>query len=63
MLIFSRRHTDQVLAEYVEHYNTVRPHRSLGLAAPEPGPPEPAPDSALAVECRERFGGLIRART
>jgi len=34
MLILSRRHLDSVVAEYVEHYNTARPHRSLGLAAP-----------------------------
>ena len=38
MLILSRRHLDSVVAEYVEHYNTARPHRSLGLAAPEPRP-------------------------
>jgi putative transposase len=34
MLILGRRHLATVLAEYVEHYNTHRPHRSLGQAAP-----------------------------
>ena len=29
MLILGRRHLEAVLAEYVEHYNTQRPHRSL----------------------------------
>lgn len=40
-LVFSRRHLDQVVGEYVEHYNRARPHRSLGLQAPEPLPPTP----------------------
>ena len=30
MLILGRRHLETVLAEYVEHYNSHRPHRSLG---------------------------------
>src|SRR5271165_564256 len=34
MLIFHRRQLEVVLAEYVEHYNTHRPHRSLEQAAP-----------------------------
>jgi transposase InsO family protein len=34
MLIFSRRHLERVLTEYVAHYNGHRPHRSLGQLAP-----------------------------
>jgi len=34
MLIFSRRHLESVLAQYVGHYNTHRPHRSLDQASP-----------------------------
>jgi putative transposase len=34
MLILGRRHLEAVLAEYVEHYNTHRPHRSLSQRAP-----------------------------
>jgi putative transposase len=34
MLIFGRRHLEQVLAEYVVHYNEHWPHRSLGQLAP-----------------------------
>jgi putative transposase len=33
-LIWNRRHLEQLLADYVEHYNTHRPHRSLGQRAP-----------------------------
>lgn len=34
MLIFSERHLRTVLAEYADHYNRGRPHRSLDLRAP-----------------------------
>ncbi len=34
MLIFGRRHLEGVLAQYVDHYNEHRPHRSLGQLAP-----------------------------
>ena len=38
LLIFGRRHLEQVLAEYVAHYNEHRPHRCSGSAgATEPG--------------------------
>jgi putative transposase len=34
MIILDRRHSEAVLAEYAEHYNTNRPHRSLDQCAP-----------------------------
>jgi transposase InsO family protein len=34
LLIFSRRHLEQVLVEYLAHYNQHRPHRSLDQRAP-----------------------------
>lgn len=33
-LIWNRRQLEQLLADFVEHYNTHRPHRSLGQRAP-----------------------------
>jgi putative transposase len=39
LLIANRRHLQHVLREFVEHYNTHRPHRSLELAPPEPRHP------------------------
>ena len=33
-LTWSRRHLEHLLDEYVEHYNTHRPHRTLGQRAP-----------------------------
>lgn len=34
MLILGPRHLESALAEYVGHYNSHRPHRSLGQRAP-----------------------------
>jgi hypothetical protein len=35
VLIFGRRDLQQVLVEYVEHYNRARPHRALELVPPD----------------------------
>jgi putative transposase len=34
LLIVNERHLRQVLNEYLQHYNTARPHRALGQLAP-----------------------------
>jgi transposase InsO family protein len=36
-LIWNQRHLDRLLRDYVEHYNTHRPHRALAQRAPTPG--------------------------
>ena len=36
MLIFGRRHLEAVVCEYAKHYNSHRPHRSLGQLPPMP---------------------------
>jgi transposase InsO family protein len=35
-LVWSQRQLHRVLIEYLRHYNTVRPHRSLDLRPPRP---------------------------
>jgi putative transposase len=61
ILIANPRHLRRVLAEFVDHYNTHRPHRALGLAAPEPCPPtRPVPTSrAESIRRHDGLGGLI----
>jgi transposase InsO family protein len=59
ILVFGRRHLQSVLTEYVDHYNTHRPHRSLGQR-----PPLGPASSAVAVAGgrvvrRDRLGGLV----
>jgi putative transposase len=59
MLVFGRRHLEQILRDYLTHYNTERPHRSLALAAPA-GKLEEARGSPPAEICRrDVLGGLI----
>jgi putative transposase len=58
LLIFSRRHLEQVLAAYLVHYNRERPHRSLTLAAPA-GQPPPRGSPPAQIRRRDVLGGLI----
>jgi len=45
-LLLSRRHLERVLRDYGEHYNAQRPHRGLGLRAPELSCTQPVQRSA-----------------
>ena len=62
LLIFGRRHLEQVLAEYLVHYNGHRPHRALDQQAPLTfgATPNPArgPDP-MGLRRTEILGGLI----
>jgi hypothetical protein len=60
LLVTGRRHVEQVLRGYVNHYDVHRPHRALGLEPPNP----PAGPTALSkdqgrVHRRDRLGGLL----
>jgi putative transposase len=61
ILIASRRQLERVLGVYVDHYNGHRPHRGLGLVAPQPRPGlrPVAPSHPPRVRRRDRLGGLI----
>nr|WP_240943256.1 transposase [Planosporangium thailandense] len=59
MLIFGCRHLQSVLTEYVDHYNTHRPHRSLGHRPPLESVSAPAATAGRRVVRRDRLGGLI----
>ena len=61
MLILGRRHLVAVLGEFVDHYNTHRPHRSIGQTPPCPSAPPDAISATPAgrVLRTDRLGGLI----
>jgi putative transposase len=61
ILITGRRQLERVLHTYVDHYNSHRPHRGLGLVPPHPRPALrlAAPADPLRVHRRDRLGGLI----
>ena len=58
MLIFGRRHLEAVLRRYVAHYNTERPHRSLGFAPPCPKGAA-AVEGPTVVRRNDVLGGLV----
>ena len=58
LLILGRRHLEAVLAEYVEHYNGFRPHRSLELRPPRAPTADPTVVSGPVIR-RTRVNGLI----
>ncbi len=55
LLIVGRWQLEAVVAEYVEHYNGFRPHRSLELLPPC-GSPKPPANSGARVIRRTRSG-------
>jgi putative transposase len=57
LLILGRRHLEQVLRIYIQHYNRERPHRGLALEPPEA--PQLKSPVGGAVQRRDRLGGLL----
>jgi hypothetical protein len=61
LLIVGRRHLEQVLRVYIEHYNVHRPHRALRLGSPD----TPADSDAIhearegRVHRNDLLGGLL----
>jgi putative transposase len=58
MLVLNARHLRHVLAEYETHFNTHRPHRSLGQAAPL-RPLAGRETGDVNIVRRDRLGGVI----
>jgi putative transposase len=60
LLIVNEHHLRRVLTVYLRHYNTARPHRSLGQLAPAQAPARP-PEINLAehpIRRKQVLGGL-----
>ncbi len=61
LLIVNEHHLRWVLAEYLLHYNTARPHRALGQLAPaqaDTQPPEPINLAEYRIRRKQILGGL-----
>ncbi len=58
LLITGPRHLAVVLREYIEHYNTHRPHRSLDQHPPAGRTPPPSGSTVRPLR-RDRLGGLV----
>jgi len=59
ILVFGRRHLEQILRDYLTHYNTERPHRSLALAAPVGASQEVRESPPDEIRRRDVLAGLI----
>jgi len=59
MLITSERHLQLVLGEYLDHYNTHRPHRTLHQSPPVGREHPAAPGTNVRVLRRDRLGGTL----
>jgi putative transposase len=61
LLIVNEHHLRQVLAGYLQHYNTGRPHRALGQLTPAQAdacPPEPINLAYHLIRRKQVLGGL-----
>jgi len=58
LLVFGRRHLEQVLRGYLAHFNAERPHRSLELVPPA-GSPRSRCSPTADIRRRDVLGGLI----
>jgi transposase InsO family protein len=60
LLIRDERHLERVLTEFVEHYNTARPHRGIDLDVPIPYVSENPLDDSKQIQRVDRLGGVLR---
>ena len=61
LLIVNEHHLRRVLTEYLSHYNTARPHRSLGQLTPaqaDTRPPEPVNLAEHRIHRKQILAGL-----
>jgi putative transposase len=61
VLVWNSRHLERILARYLRHYNTARPHRGLDLDLPVPQPRtnDDRTEPARPIERIDILGGLI----
>ena len=58
-IIWNRRQLNNLVVDYIDHYNTHRPHRSLDQRPPVATDPPDQPDRHLQVLRTARCNGLI----
>ncbi|MCD4685637.1 MAG: transposase [Anaerolineae bacterium] len=56
VLIINQKHLQQVMREFIAHYNTARPHQDIAQQTPIP---QLIAASHGPVRCRNVLGGVI----
>jgi len=56
LIILNEKHLTQVMNEYVDYYNTARPHQGIQQQIPIS---PPVSDESGPVRCRDVLGGII----
>jgi len=55
-IVFGERHLRYLISEYVAHYNTTRPHSSMGNMPLELS----LTKNTGEIKCRTKLGGIIK---
>ena len=58
-IIWNQHQLQQLVSDYIAHYNTHRPHRSLNQRPPAPTLPPSASGQQLRIVRATRCGGLV----
>jgi hypothetical protein len=58
LVVFGRRHLEQILRSYLAHFNAERPHRSLQLVPPA-GSPRSRGSPSADIRRRDVVGGQV----
>ena len=56
-IVFGERHLNYLVAEFVDHYHTARPHQGIGNATPIPCRDGPC---SGPIRCESRLGGVLK---
>ncbi len=59
-IVMGTSHLDYLMTEFIEHYNTERPHSAIDGLSPVGRPPPLRLSGRGAVRCRTRLGGVLR---
>ena len=59
LLIRNERQLERVLTEFVEHYNSARPHRGIDLEVPIPYLADKPLDDSTQIQRDDRLGGVV----
>jgi transposase InsO family protein len=59
LLIRSERQLERVLTEFVEQYNSARPHRGIDLEVPIPYLADEPLDESTEIQRVDRLGGVL----